>query len=399
MPDLHFVLINNYVYAKYNAWDADARVSLKIRSSREDFDAKKFSKADRRKMDRIKVLVNDYVSKQDVAGNKPSKFEIEKLIRDDLGTRTRKTGNGSVNSMLAAFRAGITSGDILHRKKRYSASILHIFKTLASLLNNVPALGERNIGKVSERDIDAFKKYLLDKDLAQNTLYVYVRYLLVFLKRTHKLGWHNNKVYEADDLSVPAEEIDTAVYLTTEEIMKVYGVEYVKHKKAYERSKDIFVFGCLTGLRFSDLERSGEVTLNNGILAINTKKKGKTVNIPVGALATEIWNKYQGDLKPVTNHVFNPRIRELCRLAGIDTPSLWAGTRGGEKKQGMYKKYELCGTHTMRRSFATNAYLAGVPMLSIMRITGHKTEASFLKYIRITNEENALLMQKHPHFM
>jgi len=33
-----------------------------------------------------------------------------------------------------------------------------------------------------------------------------------------------------------------------------------------------------------------------------------------------------------------------------------------------------------------------------MQMTGHKTERSFLKYIRVTPEENALRISKHPYF-
>jgi integrase len=58
-------------------------------------------------------------------------------------------------------------------------------------------------------------------------------------------------------------------------------------------------------------------------------------------------------------------------------------------------KYDLITTHTARRSFATNLFLSGFPAISIMKITGHKTEKSFMKYIKISQEENANLLQLH----
>jgi integrase len=42
----------------------------------------------------------------------------------------------------------------------------------------------------------------------------------------------------------------------------------------------------------------------------------------------------------------------------------------------------LLSTHTARRSFATNLFLSGFPAISIMKITGHTTEKSFMKYIK-----------------
>ena len=51
--------------------------------------------------------------------------------------------------------------------------------------------------------------------------------------------------------------------------------------------------------------------------------------------------------------------------------------------------------HTARRSFATNLYLKGAPTLSIMQLTGHTTEVNFLKYIKVTKEENAKMMRTY----
>jgi mannosyltransferase OCH1-like enzyme len=49
----------------------------------------------------------------------------------------------------------------------------------------------------------------------------------------------------------------------------------------------------------------------------------------------------------------------------------------------------------MRRSFATNVYIAGMPTITIMAITGHKTEKAFLRYIKLTPKEHAKVMQLH----
>jgi integrase len=58
----------------------------------------------------------------------------------------------------------------------------------------------------------------------------------------------------------------------------------------------------------------------------------------------------------------------------------------------------IATTHTARRSFATNAFLAGLPTISIMKITGHKSESQFMKYIKVTGEQNARLLLEHSHF-
>ena len=73
-------------------------------------------------------------------------------------------------------------------------------------------------------------------------------------------------------------------------------------------------------------------------------------------------------------------------------------TKGGKVEKKSLPKFKLISTHTARRSFATNIFIAGVPSISIMKITGHKSERSFLQYIRISQEENADNLIKHPFF-
>ena len=66
---------------------------------------------------------------------------------------------------------------------------------------------------------------------------------------------------------------------------------------------------------------------------------------------------------------------------------------------GFFPKYEMITTHTARRSAATNMFKAGISAISIMKITGHTTEKAFMKYIKITAEENAELMAKSKFFL
>lgn len=56
---------------------------------------------------------------------------------------------------------------------------------------------------------------------------------------------------------------------------------------------------------------------------------------------------------------------------------------------------ECISSHTGRRTFATNAYLSDVPTLDIMRITGHKTEKAFLRYVRLSKLHAAQRISKH----
>jgi len=104
-------------------------------------------------------------------------------------------------------------------------------------------------------------------------------------------------------------------------------------------------------------------------LHVRTQKTDEPVVIPIKPLVSEILGRY-GNI-------------QLHPLIKINEAFRWIGEKAYEKKigNGNQKKWLQIRSHTARRSFATNAYLAGIPMRDIMQITGHRSTESFLKYI------------------
>jgi hypothetical protein len=87
-------------------------------------------------------------------------------------------------------------------------------------------------------------------------------------------------------------------------------------------------------------------------------------------------------ISPQNEQVMNRNLKAIGRLCGIDGEIVVETTEGGRITSYKRLKYEMMKTHTARRSFCTNAYLLGMDSLDIMALSGHKTEANFLKYIR-----------------
>ena len=82
----------------------------------------------------------------------------------------------------------------------------------------------------------------------------------------------------------------------------------------------------------------------------------------------------------------------------MDEKILVKTTKGGQMTSCKRLKYELIKTHTARRCFCTNAHLSGVNTLDIMSMSTHKTEANFLKYIKVTGKERAKRIAEHKFF-
>jgi len=207
------------------------------------------------------------------------------------------------------------------------------------------------------------------------------------MNEAQKRGYHKNDAYTR--FQKPKEDID-AVYLTNEEIDMLYNLPLTGIQAS---CRDLFLIGCYTALRYSDSSTLTLWDISAGYIVKRTQKTQAAVTIPIHPRVREILHKYQGAPK-VNISTLNQQIKPICLAAGIRDKVAITTNRITEYRE----KWELVSSHTARRSGATNMFLAGIPILSIMKITGHKSEKVFLNYIRITNLENAKLIQDNSFF-
>src|SRR5690606_20228421 len=97
-----------------------------------------------------------------------------------------------------------------------------------------------------------------------------------------------------------------------------------------------------------------------------------------------IFDKYQNVLPVISDVKYNQYIKEVCKIAGIDTPTLITSWKGGKRIDEIKLKYELISSHTARRTFITRLLRKGLLPEQIMKITGHRNRRSFDEYVKIT---------------
>ena len=147
-----------------------------------------------------------------------------------------------------------------------------------------------------------------------------------------------------------------------------------------------------------NLTFAGEAENGQQVIDLKQQKTGNHVVIPVRPELQAILEKYDNRLPRTYEQKVNYLIKEIAREAGITEKVEVSYIENGEKKSRLVEKCDLVKTHTARRSGATNMYLAGIPTIAIMKVTGHKTEREFMKYIKITEEQTALELMSHPYF-
>jgi hypothetical protein len=108
----------------------------------------------------------------------------------------------------------------------------------------------------------------------------------------------------------------------------------------------------------------------------------------------EILKKYNMEMPPISNPDFNFYIKEVARIVGINELVKFTYKRGNKMVEEVRPKYAWVMLHTCRRSFCTNEFLDGTPVILIMAISGHKTERSFGRYIRADALQKAQMIKK-----
>ncbi len=191
-------------------------------------------------------------------------------------------------------------------------------------------------------------------------------------------------------------EVVDHIYLCENEIQCIWDLN-LETTPDLIPARDILVFGCYTGLRYSDIHSlqtyhfKKVIVFNDIQTAIkkNQKKVHEKVDIALIHLAKVVAEKYNYDLPKMHMNDFNEKIKKIGKIAGLDEYVPLSYKYGKTIKEEIYKKYELMSSHVCRRSFATNMYLRGVDPEIIMTNTGHSSLKTLFSYIKITKREKA----------
>lgn len=181
-------------------------------------------------------------------------------------------------------------------------------------------------------------------------------------------------------------DVPDKIYLDENELAQIARVRV---NNATERAvRDLFVIAAYTGLRMSDVNRLGTAIFAGDEFTIVQAKTGNPVHVPILKEVAELIGTYRRTSFPkVSSGVANKCIRMLADRAGINESILVSETRGGVKTYRSVNKCSQVSFHTARRSCITNLFKRGYSPNFIMSLSGHKSIASFERYIKSSSEE------------
>ena len=245
-----------------------------------------------------------------------------------------------------------------------------------------------------------FRLFLTDKEYSPNTIARMIKICKTICYAAEQL-----KLMDAGNVrsgfDVIYKDVDN-VYLTEERIQELYEHD-LSNRPAWEKVKDVFVVGCLTGQRVSDYKRINAkmiVTLTDGnrYIKLKQEKTGNIVYIPLDYRVEAILSKYDGTLPKVYDQKINDHIKEIGEALGWTEIVELDEQRGAMEYIAKKRFCDLLKTHTCRRSLATNMQKAGASLSSIMAITGHSSEQQLKTYLKLDESEKSMLAAKESYF-
>ena len=252
-----------------------------------------------------------------------------------------------------------------------------------------------------EKGLNDYVNYLRDvKEMRNSTIGKQLSFLKWFLRWAFKKGLHQNNAYDSYKPKLKSTQ-KKIIFLTWEELNKLREFEIPAAKQALDRVRDVFLFQCFTGLRYSDVFNLRKSDIKGDHIEVTTVKTSDSLIIELSNHSKAILDKYKDVafeddkvLPVITNQKMNDYLKELAELAGIDGPVRQTYYRGNERIDEVIPKYALLGTHAGRRTFICNALALGIPPQVVMKWTGHSDYKAMKPYIDIADDIKANAMSK-----
>lgn len=221
-----------------------------------------------------------------------------------------------------------------------------------------------------------------------------------FLRWAYQKKLHTNREFEDFNPTFKNTE-HKVIFLTPTEFQQFKNFEIPTEYKYLELSKDIFLFQCYTGLRYSDVVNLKKGDIKENYIEITTMKTTDSLRIELNKSSRMILEKYKDfvsqdnkALPTLSLKIINLNLKKLAELVGINEPIRQTYYIGSRRIDEIKPKYEYISSHAGRRTFICNAIYLGIPPQVVMKWTGHKRYEAMKPYIDIADEVKQINMKK-----
>ncbi|GAB2951266.1 site-specific integrase [Hymenobacter coalescens] len=226
-----------------------------------------------------------------------------------------------------------------------------------------------------------FQQHLIRKGLRNSTINEsFIRLKAVYKHLAEELGIDTNWLRKFN--VVKAEKDENVIYLTPTELQAIEDLNITT--KGQHRTRELFLFSCETGLRFSDLlvtradvqeteyrNDAGE-TVQGKVLVVKTEKRRKTVRVPLTPKAISILERNNYSFSRPNESQYNQALRAIgAKIPMLHAEITLTHTSGSKIVKKTCPKWKALKSHVGRKTFTNNAIDRGVSLMTVAEWLGH----------------------------
>lgn len=269
--------------------------------------------------------------------------------------------------------------DIVMEKKK--ENIKHktyvSWKTATNYLRNYTS-PKTMLSDINTKWVEGFVENLASYDLSRNSILSYISVIAGLFNEAVRMDLMRKNPF--DTLVLPKATPTRREYLTIEELRKLINTEF-----KYDNLRRMFLFSCLTGLRYSDVVRLrwGDVRKQGDMTRIvfRQHKTGGMEYLDISPQAEAYMGERKSDDMCVfrgsraIGDVYNIRIQDWVTRAGIN------------------KKITF---HCARHTFAMMMIALGVDLYVVSKLLGHKNITTTQIYAKMLDENKQAAVMMIP---
>lgn len=228
----------------------------------------------------------------------------------------------------------------------------------------------------TEEQFESFVSWLRQNEkLGDNTIATKIATLRNFLKDENpKRAYHFIKTRQI---------YDNVIYLHLDELEVIRNA---KLKGYLDKTRDLFLIGCLTGLRHSDYGKLSNAIVKSNIIEIMQQKTREKAFVPCTEELKSILGKYGGVVPVISNQKMNKYLKELFKKLELNRQIVIYKRRNGKPEQSTVPLCDVITTHVARKTFIMTLLTSKVDQKLVMEMSGHKDYATFKHYVTISEE-------------
>lgn len=249
-------------------------------------------------------------------------------------------------------------------RERY-VSFYKIFVEEYGKIINFSDITEANV-----RDYDEWlhKRMVNGHLMQQSTIYSHHKYLKLFIYDAVMDGYVDKNPYQSRRIKIDHGEGGQIPCLTINQVETIEGLDLVGF---LDKTRDLFLFQCYTGLAFADMQkfRLKDYTQDEDGKYLIKGQRTKTDTTYIFLLsdkALAIVGKYKGRIPSISNQKYNQYLKVIGQMIGVPT----------------------LHSHMGRSTFASTCLNQGMPIDVLKHALGHTTGLMSQRYA--TMQDNTI---------